>query len=77
MHWDLKVAHPKHGRSFGMRMKGGADNSGYILIMHSGLSLVASYSSPHFLVLFWSLKIFGIVFLLCEYKLEFSMRLSI
>ena len=42
------MAHPRQGRSFGMRVEGGRDNGGYILGMCNGHSLIASYSSPNF-----------------------------
>ena len=58
------MAHLRHGRSFGIRLEGGGDNGGYILRMYSGHSLVASHFGPNFFVLFWSLKKFGVVFLL-------------
>ena len=42
------MAHPKHGRSFGMKVGRWWKSDGYILEMCSGLSLVASYSGPNF-----------------------------
>ena len=44
------------------RLEDGGDNGGYILEMCSGHSLVASYSSPNFLVSFWCIKKFGTLF---------------
>ena len=42
------MAHPRHGRSFGMRVERRWDNGGYILEMCSGHSLIALYSGPNF-----------------------------
>ena len=49
------MAHPRHGESLVGGLKGGRNNSGYILRMYSGHSLVASYSSPNFFGLFFEL----------------------
>ena len=42
------VGHPRHGRSFGTRVRRWWDNGGYILGMCSDLLFVASHSDSNF-----------------------------